>query len=715
MNHKAQPLVLFDRWRDQLEETNIRGLIIAAPGFFNDSPLFQWCEQLTEQRLYLGSNDEPFERADIFLGSETKAIIFDSRDNFDANNYAACSGTLVGGGILVLVVNQSVFDYALSGSRFGSRQQNRPSTSCPLLARVIQHSMLNRSTAFYDGNGLHALVDDTLEATDSAKAEVSRQSALTDQQDLIDKVQRVAQGHANRPLVITASRGRGKSAALGIAAARLVKIKPLRIIVTAPRKGNLTSFYRHLDLLQPEPLKNSGRNKRVYPNGAEITFVPPDQIIKIMPQANLLLIDEAAALPVNLLTQLTTSYNRIVFATTSDGYEGNGKGFEVRFKQNLLAMRSGTRFAQLTQPMRWSIEDQLEAASYRALLLNCALPQVEIDHSAPALSAHFDTLSRQQLSENETDLRDIFALLINAHYQTRPADLQRILGDDNLSIAVLRIQSKIVGVALINHEGSLDAQASQAICEARLRLKGQLLPQSIMLNFGLAEAGVMRFYRVMRIAVHPTLQKRGLGSQLISGVLDLAKKAQADFVGASFAAAADVVGFWFRNGFDAYRLGSSKDSASGAHSLEVMRPLNHKADEIMRILTRRFGSDFRFKLGGELKAVDLELVTLLLACQTNLVTEQLSEQELKECRRFSEGKKGLPVVIDLLQRLFRNQLKNLWRSKNWSHAEIAYLVDAFLLQSEPVMLSDHHDLSGKKYAVKQLRELTAKLLCGDDK
>jgi tRNA(Met) cytidine acetyltransferase len=63
----------------------------------------------------------------------------------------------------------------------------------------------------------------------------------------------LARGRAHRPLVLIAHRGRGKSAALGIAAARLARDGLRRILVTAPRSGACESLFRHFTLGREAP------------------------------------------------------------------------------------------------------------------------------------------------------------------------------------------------------------------------------------------------------------------------------------------------------------------------------------------------------------------------------------------------------------------------------------------------------------------------------
>ncbi len=151
------------------------------------------------------------------LGQEFGWLVIDGHDGVDPDALGACSGTLCGGGILVLLL-PSLRQQPASG--FGGWLKTRLSGvgQAPLVA----------------SDGLLLLDQQQLEAGQlpSLAAAVSEPAAFIDAGDLdcltrdqtiaVQHVIRVVEGHRRRPLVISADRGRGKSAALGIAAARLI-------------------------------------------------------------------------------------------------------------------------------------------------------------------------------------------------------------------------------------------------------------------------------------------------------------------------------------------------------------------------------------------------------------------------------------------------------------------------------------------------------------
>ena len=69
----------------------------------------------------------------------------------------------------------------------------------------------------------------------------------------------------------------------------------------------------------------------------------------------------------------------------------------------------------------------------------------------------------------------------------------------------------VAATALVGIEGGFDRELAQQIYDGRRRPRGHLLPQTLSAHAGLGEAPRLRCARVIRIAVHPAVQKRGLG------------------------------------------------------------------------------------------------------------------------------------------------------------------------------------------------------------
>ena len=168
-------------------------------------------------------------------------------------------------------------------------------------------------------------------------------------------------GHRRRPLVLSADRGRGKSSLLGLAAAELLRQQPdLQIVVTAPSQATVATLFTHAtNTLEDAPQLLAG-----------LSYCSPDRLVHEPLQPDLLLVDEAAAIPTPLLEAMLARHGRIVFATTEHGYEGTGRGFHLRFKRVLDRETPGWQEIHLAEPIRWSSRDPLEPLVFRLLGLN---------------------------------------------------------------------------------------------------------------------------------------------------------------------------------------------------------------------------------------------------------------------------------------------------------------------------------------------------------
>ena len=127
--------------------------------------------------------------------------------------------------------------------------------------------------------------------------------------------------------MLSADRGRGKSAVLGLAGERRLAESGSGLDDSGdgpfPRYSGDTFAHAERALAEmPERL-------------AGLSYVSPDRVAQGDVLADLLLVDEAAAIPTPLLEAMLARHSRIVFATTEHGYEGTGRGFHLRFKRIL--------------------------------------------------------------------------------------------------------------------------------------------------------------------------------------------------------------------------------------------------------------------------------------------------------------------------------------------------------------------------------------------
>ena len=346
----------------------------------------------------------PAERRQL-LGGESDLLILDLWSRPDINTMAAASGCLRGGSLCVMLAPEPVqwSDYYCSA-------EGSPEYFWQHLLRSIEESPALACLSEREG---FTWPDESSVFT---AADVSLPTA--DQLDAMARIRRVLHGHRRRPLVLRADRGRGKSAALGLCSAEFLQENLGDIVLTAPRKDAVSAVFKHAR----EVLGLEAHNQVCY-GESRLLFYAPDQLLREKPAARIVLVDEAAAIPPALLEQMLHCYSRIVFATTVHGYEGSGRGFDVRFGAVLNALAPQWQRFDLQEPIRWSEGDPLEALINRAFLLDADTA----DFTEVRGHCEVEMLDKLTLFQNESLLREVFGLLVVAHYQTTPADVQQHL------------------------------------------------------------------------------------------------------------------------------------------------------------------------------------------------------------------------------------------------------------------------------------------------
>ncbi|MEZ5534781.1 MAG: GNAT family N-acetyltransferase [Thiolinea sp.] len=513
---------------------------------------------LTENAANPASVCLPAAKARSVLGREFFIVVFDAWSGLDVNALAAVSGTICAGGALVLLTPpwpewQHYAD--------------------PDYKRFLPHPWQPDQLSGYFLQRFMRLTPQSV-LTDLSELAVQLPANFTTQTSDDQKRALRAILSAEQAVVMTADRGRGKSAVLGMAAQQLLE-SGQRVLLTAPSRAAAETVFRHTSL-PPD-------------------FVAPDELLQSLPPADVLLVDEAAAIPVPMLLAMQQHYPRCVFSTTLHGYEGSGRGFVLRFQAELSRRVPDWINVRLSTPIRWQAGDTLEAWLNRTLLLDAEL--VKSTEFDTAVEISYRMVSQQELAEDEALLRQLFGLLVSAHYQTRPSDLRQMLDAPQVTIHVLEQNSRTLAVALLSREGGLDEALVTEIHAGKRRPHGHLLAQSLTFHAGIAGAACLYGERVMRIAVHPELQGRGLGALLLDQVTCYARQQQADYIGVSYALSAELLRFWQRAGFVPVRLGFRKDKASGARSLMQLCGLS----EAGVVLCHQAGTKFQQGLDKLLK------------------------------------------------------------------------------------------------------------------
>lgn len=648
----------FLQWRAQAARARHRLLcVLSGEASWCKAQAHGWYQQHGQGQTILWVGEQgaggcpslAWSQARTWLGRELQWLIIDAHQGLDADGLAALSGTLVAGGVCLLLCPPLAQWPGLpdpQGQRFASWPHGAEAMGGYFIQRLIQ-ALPDEGLRWQQGTVLDAPGMAGPDVAGLVQPAVPAPYAHAEQQLASAAIVHVVHGHRRRPLVLTADRGRGKSAALGIAAAQLLQQGINTILLSAPRPDAVAQVFAHAHKLLPGARQASGV---LHFRGAELRFVAPDALLRERPVADLLLVDEAAAIPLAMLEAMLRTYSRVVFASTVHGYEGSGRGFVLRFAARLDQLAPGWQALRMSQPVRWAEGDPLERWLNQAMLLDAeaALGDALGDLSAALLSVEWP--QRAALLGDEPGLRQLVGLLQLAHYRTSPNDLRQLLDAPDRQIALLRWRGQIAAAMLVAVEGGLPAELAEAVALGQRRLRGHLLPQSLAAHAGFPEAAGLRAVRVVRIVVHPACQGRGLGQALLAALPQ--RFPDADLLGASFGASESLLSFWAKAGFTTVRIGLRAEASSGAHALMVLKPCTTRAAELSGQIRGRFCQHLPVLLSEPLRALDPELVWALLSdCARDQGDATLDSQDWRELQAFAAGGRGYELCMPALRGL----------------------------------------------------------------
>ncbi|OXB63228.1 hypothetical protein ASZ78_006517 [Callipepla squamata] len=354
-------------------------------------------------------------------------------------------------------------------------------------------------------------------------------------------------------VALTAARGRGKSAALGLAIAGAVAFGYSNIFVTSPSPDNLHTLFEfifkgfdalqyqeHLDYeiiqsLNPEFNKAVVRVNVFKEHRQTIQYIHPADSVKLG-QAELVVIDEAAAIPLPLVKKLLGPY-LVFMASTINGYEGTGRSLSLKLIQQL---RQQSAQAQVTMTAENKSTATAKLASARTLHEVSLHESIRYAPGDPVEKWLNDLLCLDCLSitriisgcplpeacdlASEVFLQRLMALYVASHYKNSPNDLQMLSDAPAHHLFCLlppvpptqNSLPEVLAVVQVCMEGEISRQSIMNSLSRGKKASGDLIPWTISEQFQDPDFGGLSGGRVVRIAVHPDYQGMGYGSRALN-------------------------------------------------------------------------------------------------------------------------------------------------------------------------------------------------------
>ncbi|CAL2029115.1 unnamed protein product [Caenorhabditis brenneri] len=370
----------------------------------------------------------------------------------------------------------------------------------------------------------------------------------------------ITEKQSNVTCSLTAGRGRGKSAAVGLSLAGAIAFGYTNIFVTSPSPENLKTLFEftikgfdaldyqeHTDyeLIQSAnpDFKNCLVRINVFREHKQtIQYISPTDVQKLG-QCELIVIDEAAAIPLPLVKELISGPYISFLSSTINGYEGTGRSLSLKLLQQLRQQSTGGESKegktssskgrtlhemQMEESIRYKPGDKIEKWLNRLLCLDATNCQLKLECGTPPPDAcELYIVNRDTLfsfhDASESFLQQVMAIFVSAHYKNSPNDLQ-MLSDapaHNLFVLMAPIDKnrktipEVLAVVQVCLEGRLDSDKVENGLESGKRAAGDLLPWTVSQQFMDKQFGTLCGGRIVRVAVHPDYQSMGYGSRAV--------------------------------------------------------------------------------------------------------------------------------------------------------------------------------------------------------
>ena len=566
-------------------------VISGSPAFCKQQLLPFVSHFSTEPVLALGHSQVsvpgalPLKQATQLLGQSCKLGIYDAFEAFRPSALLSLAGTVADNGILILCVpptaewssyTEHTTNHYLS---YGQTCENSI-----FRAYMAQLFCSRQDIALIEAGGICRLPRPQPVAQNPSLLAPAPFASL-DQQQAFEQLSHVSESGI---CVLTADRGRGKSTLLGMLAAHWLQFgKSVTICSRFP--DSINAIFEGVKRIAPNIPEEPARHIQLGEHC--LRWLPVDHPELYKDTQAVLIIDEAANLPIPTLQSLCLHYKRVVLSTTMRGYEGTGRGFLTRFIPWLKQQTQTYESVSLFTPCRWAPDDPVEDTLYRALQLeyepsqcgSVSLPTSKTGKNP--VNVEYNFLS----AESPESFNKVLSLLMTAHYQTTVDELIRLCDSPENYTLVATHQDDVMGVINIQIEGGTILQpVANDIASGTRRVNGHLSAQALSLYLADPAMATQRYCRINRIAVSEAYRRKGIATNLIHALIHWLNEQSIDALTTSFGATASLMTFWQSCGFEAVKAGLKRDASSAEYSLLMWKPITAKSHGKRNLVAQRF-------------------------------------------------------------------------------------------------------------------------------
>jgi len=671
-----RPLELLYVFHDEFEDAKLRKEIVKRA--------------IKEKTSLLHQTTARYEESEKYLGTTFQALVLDLTNDLKPNDVGRLTGVVEGGGFIAIQTPPwdswdtflTIFKQKLLIEGFTEPRH--------IFIRWFKRKLMSHNNIFiYDSDKNEMIYSNVLEVSARPKEEITIPSQRLFPKELYElaltndqvKVIKELEWFYNKPpknkkkvIVVTADRGRGKSCAVGIGAMGLAYLLKdvkhrVRILVTAPSLSNVQSLME-LALkaaerlgLSPKPIKKREKIIEIQGNGFSLEYWEPATIPKL--QGDIIAVDEASGIHVPLLHKIWKVHRRIVFAATIHGYEGAGRGFNIRFLKKIKEDKNTLlKLIDMNEPIRYARDDPIEKWLFDVLLLDAE--PAELDEKdledIKNLNLEYVKLDPEWLfsEKGEKTLRELFGIYVMAHYRNEPDDLGMLADAPHHSIRAMRTsQGKIVAAAQVAEEGGLNDEVIDRLLRGE-KTPGNIIPDRMLKHARIKEFGKMKGWRIVRIATHPEVQNRGIGSKLLEHLYRESIEREYEWLGSGFGVNEQLLRFWLKNGFTALHLSPDRNPVSGEFTTLVMKPISKRAKKAIKIALKEFKLKLIDSLYDTYRDLETEVAIMLLnqGSEGIINTRALQFDEIQKDRLwvYCWG----PMTYEAATDLIRNLARTYW-------------------------------------------------------